>query len=262
MRRSSLCPLTLAVVTAFLGLGASMRAQRLVAVGSDRHSVEVFGLGNFNNLQIPAAAFMPADGNTWSVNSSDIYFYPSNANDPLVAYAPVQLPTGALITHLGLYFKDSYCACAQENHITVSLLELTGWQAEASKHSLATFTTENAGEQGYEYATLAYTVNNTVTNGGAQLVVEIAFPFPNGGLMFKAVDIGWTLQMSPAPASATFGDVPPTHPFFSTIEAFARAGITSGCGNGNFCPNQVVTRQEIAKFFVRALGLSWSDWRY
>ena len=35
------------------------------------------------------------------------------------------------------------------------------------------------------------------------------------------------------------------------IEAFAKAGITGGCGNGNFCPSGPVTRQEI--------GLYWPD---
>jgi hypothetical protein len=53
--------------------------------------------------------------------------------------------------------------------------------------------------------------------------------------------------------------VPTNHPFFTTIEPFAKAGITGGCGNGNFCPSRPVTRQEIAQFFVRALGLSWPD---
>ena len=69
----------------------------------------------------------------------------------------------------------------------------------------------------------------------------------------------WVRQISPAPAVATFNDVPTNHPFFAVIEAFAKSGITTGCGNGNFCPSQTVTRQELAKFFARGLGLSWPD---
>lgn len=58
---------------------------------------------------------------------------------------------------------------------------------------------------------------------------------------------------SPAPATgARFGDVPVSHPFASWIEAFADAGITSGCGNGNFCPDGAVTRDQMAVFLMRA----------
>ncbi len=38
------------------------------------------------------------------------------------------------------------------------------------------------------------------------------------------------------------------------IEKFATFGITSGCGNGNFCPNDPVTRTQMAVFITKALG--------
>ena len=79
----------------------------------------------------------------------------------------------------------------------------------------------------------------------------------NGGsnASFFAVRLHYQLQLSPAPLTATFGDVPTTHPYFRAIEALAAAGITSGCGGGNFCPDKNVTRGEIAKFLANALGL-------
>ena len=63
--------------------------------------------------------------------------------------------------------------------------------------------------------------------------------------------------MSPAPSTPTFSDVPKNHPFFRAIEALAASGISGGCGGGNFCPNQAVTRGELAKFLASALGLYW-----
>ena len=36
------------------------------------------------------------------------------------------------------------------------------------------------------------------------------------------------------------------------VEAVENAGITSGCGNGNYCPASSVTRQEIAVFLLKA----------
>jgi hypothetical protein len=40
------------------------------------------------------------------------------------------------------------------------------------------------------------------------------------------------------------------------IEDFAAAGITGGCGNGRYCPNDPVTRQQMAVFIEAALGRS------
>ena len=66
-------------------------------------------------------------------------------------------------------------------------------------------------------------------------------------------------KVSPGPATATFTDVPTTHLFYQYIEALAAAGITSGCGGGNFCPDAAVTRGQMAVFLAKALGLHWAN---
>jgi hypothetical protein len=38
----------------------------------------------------------------------------------------------------------------------------------------------------------------------------------------------------------------------ASINAMAEAGLTGGCGDGAFCPNQSVTREQMAAFLVRA----------
>ena len=68
----------------------------------------------------------------------------------------------------------------------------------------------------------------------------------------------YKLQVSPPPGTATFADVPTTHLFFQYVEALAAAGITSGCGGGNFCPDAAVTRGQMAVFLAKALGLHWA----
>jgi hypothetical protein len=45
-----------------------------------------------------------------------------------------------------------------------------------------------------------------------------------------------------------------TSVFQADIERLATAGITSGCGQGIFCPNDPVTRSQMAAFLVRAMG--------
>jgi len=59
---------------------------------------------------------------------------------------------------------------------------------------------------------------------------------------------------SPPPGQQTFADVPPTRTSFAFIEEFAKRGITSGCGGGNYCPDAQVTREQMAAFIIRALG--------
>jgi hypothetical protein len=49
------------------------------------------------------------------------------------------------------------------------------------------------------------------------------------------------------------------HPYFRFIEALAAAGITSGCGAGNYCPDRNVTRGEMAVFLAKALGLHFPN---
>jgi hypothetical protein len=61
---------------------------------------------------------------------------------------------------------------------------------------------------------------------------------------------------TPPPATGMFGDVPtsggnPLVLFAPWIEQLAR-GVTGGCGGGNYCPTQLVTREQMAAFLVPA----------
>ncbi len=58
----------------------------------------------------------------------------------------------------------------------------------------------------------------------------------------------------PAAPSAGFGDAV-GHLFEADIDALAGAGITSGCGGGNYCPDAPLKRASMAAFLVRALDL-------
>ena len=68
----------------------------------------------------------------------------------------------------------------------------------------------------------------------------------------------YKLSVSPAPATATFGDVPTSHPFFQFIEALVKSGITAGCGGGNYCPDAALTRGQMAVFLSKGLGLHFA----
>ncbi len=59
----------------------------------------------------------------------------------------------------------------------------------------------------------------------------------------------------PPPCTGTvFPDVPCTGNIFDPwIEELAALGITGGCGSGLYCPNNTVTRQQMAVFLLKAL---------
>src|SRR5207247_2000418 len=59
----------------------------------------------------------------------------------------------------------------------------------------------------------------------------------------------------PLPTTQRFLDVAPQSPFYRFIEQMALRQITAGCGGGNYCPGENVTRGQMAAFLVRAFGL-------
>jgi hypothetical protein len=49
-----------------------------------------------------------------------------------------------------------------------------------------------------------------------------------------------------------FLDVPAASGLHTFVESILRAGLTGGCGGGNYCPSSGVTRQQMAVFLLRA----------
>jgi len=60
---------------------------------------------------------------------------------------------------------------------------------------------------------------------------------------------------TPPPATGLFWDVPTTYWAANWIEQLSAEGITSGCGGGNYCPDNNVSRAEMAVFLVRTFNL-------
>jgi ELWxxDGT repeat protein len=61
---------------------------------------------------------------------------------------------------------------------------------------------------------------------------------------------------TPPPATGTrFADVPANYWAARWIEQLAADGVTSGCGGGNYCPDQRITRGEMAVFLATAFHL-------
>jgi S-layer homology domain len=220
---------------------------------------EQFGVQCCQITQIHAAAFTSPTGAVW-VNQNFGYF--SQITLPAFAgfglWAPVMLPTGVEIQFMDLYYRDTN----PDYNISATLQAYGGGGILSGPPSLSNLgTASSAGNSGYGYgvATLTYTVNNHVgyDPNAAQLLVGITSIVADSSLQFKAVDLWWMRQVSPAPSVASFGDVPTNHPQFQFIEALEASGITVGCGGGNYCPDSPLTRGQMAVFLAKALGLYW-----
>jgi peptidyl-Lys metalloendopeptidase len=59
----------------------------------------------------------------------------------------------------------------------------------------------------------------------------------------------------PPPATGVFPDVPTSYWAAPWIEQLYAESITGGCGGGNYCPDQSVTRGQMAVFLVRTFNL-------
>jgi len=160
----------------------------------------------------------------------------------------VNIPSGAVVDYIGI---DT---CSDHDGawgVELWLIDRYGSMipVESFSSSAHCFDTDyNLSPMGYQ---LARNVHNELV-----LQVEEA---GNGTSCptFLFAEIWWKRVVSPPPGSADFLDVPTSSPQFQFIEALYHSGITAGCGGGNYCPNNPLTRGQMAVFLAKALGLHW-----
>ena len=161
---------------------------------------------------------------------------------------PLHLPEGALLEQVDFHYYDTI----DGSQPFVSLVRMgAGATDQIINDNLPAFS------GGINDATFVITPPREIHNLNAMYVLSMQLDTTDAthyeGLYW--ITVRYRLQVSPAPATATFGDVPTDHPFFQFIEALAASGITGGCGNGNYCPNAPLTRGQMAVFLSKALGL-------
>jgi hypothetical protein len=208
-----------------------------------------YGTKDETYLRIPAASFVPKNSLTaWAELPGTNRRY---STTPQGAFeAGVSLPNGALVTSLTLESCDSNAGVSDVSAY-LELFDNTGAFVSVLGQ---VFTT---GAPGCGAVSQSFATPHAVNNSTDVITVYAVTASGDSTNSFSSVVVGYKLQMSPAPATATFADVPTSHPYFRAIEALAASGITGGCGGGNFCPGNNVTRGEMAAFLARALGLHW-----
>ncbi len=166
-------------------------------------------------------------------------------------HATPRIPTGALLT----YLEFDYCDDNPTQNIDVQLFNVDYLNNVINNLGGVA----SSGTPGCTYGIFDISpFGVTVDNFHQRLLLDLGFgTSADSTTRFAGVIVGYRLQVRPAPGSATFNDVPTTHPFFQFIEALATSGITGGCGGGNYCPDAPLTRGQMAVFLSKALGLYW-----
>ncbi|MGD9252696.1 MAG: S-layer homology domain-containing protein [Holophagae bacterium] len=224
-------------------------------------SAPAWGTGNWTILNLPAVGFDGLrDGLYWTTAAGSIYHY-----EGWQYYdCPFQLPTGAILYGVTPTLYDN--SSSQSFSMWI-------WKHNHPGDSGYTTTTLYDWDSGGSatpgwvgnYRSLASPetiINWDVPGDAAQFYavrVKLSSTPDDTDILFAGLTLWYQLQVSPAPGTATFGDVPTGHPFFRFVEALADSGITAGCGGGNYCPDAPVTRGQMAVFLSSALGLHWPD---
>ena len=213
---------------------------------------DAYGTSAVTVLKIQAAAFRSECGSTTLTAYWDtgLTYIESNYNGCYL-YAPVPLPAGARVTQIGFDGYDSdasldidwgvYWVSVDSSDTTGNIGWFASAQSGGSFNATATLGSPPTVDSGKYYFALV-----DLREAGQHMCV-------------KGMRVAYQLQVSPAPGTATFTDVPTNYWAFQYVEALAASGITAGSGGGNFCPGATVTRDQMAVFLAKALGLHWPN---
>ena len=220
-----------------------------------------YGLGD-QVLAIGATDFRPAAGSTYYLlNSDDGYLY----GEAGIFWAPLHLPDGAEIFQICLYANIPDADSAVVGGLYAEKL-VPGGENPGFVNVAGSNLVENIA---IGYGTvctdpLSYVIHETADVDGDGTTEHVAYVFNFQRSLNSAlggVRVFWRRQVSPAPGTATFNDVPTSHPFFQFIEALSASGITAGCQVSPplYCPDASLTRGQMAVFLSKALGLHWPN---
>jgi S-layer family protein len=224
-------------------LVAALLACSVSALAQDRP--QAFGVQDYTVTTISATSFTSRDsGMVFDTSGSLGRFGATNVISDF--YTGVDIPAGAVIDFIGLNSLNSVDFGVGVDLVHRDAAGGTNVLLSLNSTLHGTWATDfNPTPLGYTWTGLS----------GEALVLHVQTASAPDLQFFGWVEIWWHRSVSPAPGSATFGDVPTGHPFFQFIEALAASGITGGCGSGNYCPDAPLTRGQMAVFLSKALGL-------
>lgn len=211
----------------------------------------MYGGASLTAVTYGSAGWTPNDTGTFQYGGATGWTYRTGGSNA-ASCANVNLPSGALLEGITTFTDDADAA----NDI-VYLFFVLDLMTGTNTTPLNISTT---GAPGIERIFRPLAPPITIDNDATTYTICVLLPGIGGTTRFGGATFWYRLQVSPAPATATFpNDVPTTHPLFRFVEALAASGITGGCGAGSFCPDAPLTRGQMAVFLSAALGLHFPN---
>jgi len=242
-----------------LAIAASLAAQ------TPERVPQTYGTSVTSYIEVPAEAFFPLESDYGYHNGTGSTRYSSNCAGFACLAAPLQLPSGAKIVYLELDFVDTTPTDSVNG--TFAACDYLGQNCNFHPNAGAgpvdcampfricsgVAFASGGGQQAVDLHAEGITVNNFT--GSYRLFASA----PSSGAQLAGMIVGYVLQVSPAPGTADFNDVPTSHPFFQYIEALYHSGITGGCQASPpmYCPDAPLTRGQMAVFLAKGLGLQF-----
>jgi hypothetical protein len=262
MKRHVFCATVLAVLAGMGGRSgaeeieiAGLRAEVIGPTLLDGPRTEPYGISTAAVRAIHGLGFQPSDSATTFTYSAVTTHRVHTGGLPWFDVDLADLPAGAELVGLELEGCDTNAA----QHVGVYLFRRGS--PTGGNTLVANVATTDAATPGCAFfgGPANLPAGQIVNNATGSYFLRAELTATNDTTSLGAARIYYELRVSPAPAVATFGDVPTGHAFFRFVEALAASGITGGCGGGNFCPDAPLTRGSMAVFLSTALGLHFPN---
>ncbi len=213
-----------------------------------------FGTASYEVLSLSSYAFTAgreAGALTGTDDNGYGYVWATGGTGPYFV-ASVAIPAGAVIDWIGLDYCDSNASAG----LWLFAYDLYG---DNSYSNIGGIAAPDRTGCGYAYNATALNYATTQDSGRILTLYVLQRGAFDGSVSFRGAEVWFRRTVSPGPATATFADVPTSSPYFKYVEALFASGLIAGCGGGNYCPTNPVTRGQLAVFLAGALGMHFPD---
>lgn len=203
-------------------------------------------------LTVSSLHFVPANSNIPALTDERLARWPDFPDGwPATSwFAPVQLPQGALISSIAMTY------CAEPNTFpAMSVAFLTKCTGQEQCEPAVEFLLSESAEPCRTVVKGLPWPPAPIDNTYNTYYLRAAFSNQGTGKLVD-VRIRYVEPIAQSPEVPTFSDVPTSHVFYKFVEHLYAVGAVVGCGDGRFCPDDPVTRGQVAAIVVRALGKS------
>ncbi|MBL8061825.1 MAG: DUF4082 domain-containing protein [Anaerolineales bacterium] len=210
-------------------------------------------LGNASINENQAAASLIGSFSTADIDAGDTFTYSlcGGTDDASFQISGNQLLSAVVFDY---ETKTSYSICIRSTDSSAQSTTKAFTITINDAIDTATFSDVPTSHWAWQFIESIYAAGITGGCGSSPLIYCPDAPITRAQMaVFLLKGINGASYAPPAVGGSTgFMDVPTDHWAAAWIKQLAAQGITGGCGNGNYCPEEPVTREQMAVFLLKA----------